>query len=45
MNKVVEFGVKSISQWRVNYPSNDELRIINSFKNKSKKRVKIKVLN
>ncbi len=44
LNKVVEFGVKSISQWTVNFPSNDELRIVNTFKNKSEKKVKIKVL-
>ena len=44
LNKVVEFGVESISQWTINFPSNDELRIVNSFKNKSEEKVKIKVL-
>ena len=39
-NKVYEFGVESISKWVVNYPSRDEVRIVNTFKNKLSKRVK-----
>ena len=43
LNKFAEFGVESISQWTINFPSNDELRIVNSFKNKNEEKVKIKV--
>ena len=34
-NKVCEFGVLNNSQWQVDFPSNDELRIVNTFKNKA----------
>tara|TARA_B100000900_G_C20558912_1_gene708011 strand:- start:502 stop:1278 length:777 start_codon:yes stop_codon:yes gene_type:complete len=39
-NKVCEFGVESISKWIVNYPSNDEIRIVNTFKNRISNKVK-----
>tara|TARA_Y100000385_G_scaffold219692_1_gene229187 strand:- start:326 stop:1102 length:777 start_codon:yes stop_codon:yes gene_type:complete len=39
-NKVCEFGVESISQWVVNYPSNDEIRIVNTLKNRLGNKVK-----
>ena len=38
-NKVCEYGVESISKWIVDYPSNDEIRIVNTFKNKSGNKV------
>ena len=44
-NKVCEFGIKGASQWTVNFPSNDELRIVNSYKNKAlneSKKIEIK---
>jgi DNA polymerase-3 subunit epsilon len=34
-NQVCEFGVNNISHWKVSFPSNDELRIVNTFKNKT----------
>lgn len=39
-NKVCEFGVESISNWVVKYPSNDEIRIVNTFKNRLTNNVK-----
>tara|TARA_B100000886_G_C20385572_1_gene475857 strand:+ start:119 stop:895 length:777 start_codon:yes stop_codon:yes gene_type:complete len=39
-NMVYEFGVESISKWVVNYPSKDEVRIVNTFKNRLSRRVK-----
>ena len=39
-NKVCQYGVESISEWIVDYPSNDEIRIVNTFKNKSGNKVK-----
>ena len=39
-NKVSEFGVQSISRWLVKFPSNDEIRIVNTFKNRIRNRVK-----
>ena len=39
-NSVFEFGVESISKWVVKYPSNDEMRIVNRFKNRHADNVK-----
>ena len=47
-NKVCEFGVTNTSRWIVNFPSNDELRIVNTYKNRhseSSDQLKIKYLN
>ena len=34
-NKVCEYGVKNCSHWKVQFQSNDELRIVNTYKNKA----------
>ena len=39
-NEVCEFGVEPISKWVIKYPSRDEIRIINTFKNRLGERVK-----
>lgn len=39
-NEVCEFGVESVSKWVIKYPSRDEIRIINTFKNRLGERVK-----
>ena len=42
-NKVVKFGVKDKSTYSIDFPSNDEIRIVNMYKNKFSKNFEITI--